>query len=55
MTIIWICPACQHKNEEEDDGKMGDFRCEKCSREVEDIMAILWEIRPCEPDVRHLV
>ena len=55
--ILWICPECGHYNEEEDDAKMNDFRCEKCSREVEDIMAIIWEIKPknlLPPDPGHI-
>ena len=45
--MIWICPECHYKNEEEDWG-CSDFRCENCSRLIDEkqVKKSYWEVKP---------
>lgn len=50
MTIIWTC-ECGHHNRSPD---LKTMVCEKCGKKVENVMEMYWEMKPNQPDPRHL-
>ena len=50
MTIVWTC-ECGQKNRSHD---LKEMVCGNCGKKVENPMAIYWEMKPNEPDPRHL-
>ena len=45
--MIWICPECHYKNEEEE-WDCSDLRCENCSKPIDEkrVQKSYWEVKP---------